>query len=475
MDQRFWAKIEEIFHSALERAPDDRAAFLAEACAGDPSLLREVQQLLAQDEKSTACIDTPAAGPSAFLQDIELPAGTQLGPYRIAAPIGEGGMGAVYRAEDTRLGRTVAIKLIRSNMAGSAHVRQRFEREARAIAALNHPHICAVYDVGSDSGADYLVMEYLEGETLAARLKKGPLDFATSLTIACQVADALGAAHTRGIVHRDLKPENVMLTAGAAKVLDFGLARTGVASQPDSGTAEHTLTTPGTIVGTAAYMSPEQACGKEVDTRTDIWSFGCVLFEALTARRVFSGSTLTETVAAILEREPDWSALPPATPVPLLSLLQRCLRKDPTRRLRDIGDARIELEDVQSAPPAPKSAARTPKRIAFLSAAIGAAAAALILVGYWLCAGRRRRYRRTPRNSSSPPSSSPAAAPTRSTPKCPFRPMVNTSPTSSPKARSSCFATSTRISHGPCPAPRPSTRPSGRPTAGLWDTPPAAS
>src|SRR5215471_6266646 len=225
MDQRLWAKIEEIFHGALELPPHERAAYLDTVCAGDAVLRREVEQLLGQDAKSTAHIDTPAAEQATFLQSGELPAGTQLGPYRITGPIGAGGMGAVYRAEDTRLGRTVAIKLMRGSMGSSVQARQRFEREARAIAALNHPHICAIYDVGADSGADYLVMEHLAGETLAARLKKGPLDFATALTIACQVADALGAAHARGIVHRDLKPENIMLTANAAKVLDFGLAR----------------------------------------------------------------------------------------------------------------------------------------------------------------------------------------------------------------------------------------------------------
>ena len=383
MDQRLSAKIEGIFHAVLELPPDQRPAYLDAACGGDDDLLREVRQLLEQDEKSTAIVDTPTAEQTASLHTAVLPSGARLGPYRITGLLGAGGMGAVYRAEDTRLGRTVAIKLIRSGAAISAATRQRFEREARAVAALNHPHICAVYDVGSEGGADYLVMEYVEGETLAARLKKGPLELAAALKITCQVADALGAAHARGIVHRDLKPENIMLTAGVAKVLDFGLAQTPAAVRLDSHTAEQTLTTPGTILGTAAYMSPEQACGKDMDARTDIWSFGCVLYETLTARRVFSGSTRTEILAAILEREPDWSALPATTPALLRSLLERCLRKDVFRRLRDIGDARIELEDLLAAPPAPAStpARRAPVRTAVLSAAVGAAASALVFAG----------------------------------------------------------------------------------------------
>ena len=378
MDPRRWAKIEGIFHAAAELPPDQRSAFLASTCGDDAGLLSEVRQLLAQDEKSTALIDTPAAD----LATPALPFGSRLGPYRITAPLGAGGMGLVYRAEDTRLGRTVAIKLIRSSVAIPAAVRQRFEREARAVAALNHPPICAVYDVGSEDGADYLVMEYLEGETLAAHLKKGPLELAPALQIASQVADALSAAHARGIVHRDLKPDNIMLAAGGAKVLDFGLAQTPAAARPGSQSVEQTLTTPGTILGTAAYMSPEQACGKDMDARTDIWSFACVVYETLTARRVFSGSTLTETLAAILEREPDWSALPATTPAPLRVLLQRCLRKDLSRRLRDIGDARIELEDLLAAPPPPPIATRrAPARTAVISAALGAIAAAALFAG----------------------------------------------------------------------------------------------
>jgi Tol biopolymer transport system component len=282
----------------------------------------------------------------------------------------------------------VAIKLLRSRAGESPAMRQRFEREARAIAALNHPHICAIYDVGSEGGSGYLVMEFVEGETLASRLKKGPLELVATVKVACQVADALAAAHAKGIVHRDLKPENIMLTAGGAKVLDFGLAKTPAPEgRPAAGTAEQTLTAAGTIVGTAAYMSPEQACGKELDAHADIWSFGCVLYEMLTAKRVFDGSSLTQIVAAVLEREPDWSALPQGTPVRLLWLLRRCLQKDAARRLRDIVEARIELEDL-SAEPAEQAAPTAPtmRRLsigwaAMLVAAGAIAAGALLLAG----------------------------------------------------------------------------------------------
>jgi Tol biopolymer transport system component len=382
MDERQWKKIDEIFNAVLEQPPAGRAAFLHQACGSDAELRREVEQLLDQDEKPTAPIDTPALDHATFLESAELQAGSRIGPYRITGALGSGGMGTVYRAEDTRLGRTVAIKLLRASTAISSAMRKRFEREARAIAALNHPNICGVYDVGSQGGAGYLVMEYVEGETLAARIQRGPLALGDALTVACQVANALEAAHAKGIVHRDLKPENIMLTARGVKVLDFGLAKTPAPEGEEAVTAERSITAAGTIVGTAAYMSPEQACGKKLDSRTDIWAFGCLLYEMLTARRVFQGSTITEIVAAVLEREPDWTALPPA----VRALLQRCLRKDAGRRLRDIGDARLELEDLLAAPPQPASAAATAGpaqgvRRPVLFAAVGAAAMAFVFLG----------------------------------------------------------------------------------------------
>jgi tetratricopeptide (TPR) repeat protein len=271
--------------------------------------------------------------------------GTHLGPYEILAPIGAGGMGEVYRARDTRLDREVAVKIC------AARFSNRFEREARAIASLNHPNICTLYDVGPN----YLVMELLEGLTLAERIKQGPVPSEEAIDIARQIADALEAAHEKGIVHRDLKPANIKIKPeGVVKVLDFGLAKIGAretfaeeaASPEDSPTLSYGATQAGVVLGTAAYMAPEQARGKPIDKRTDIWAFGCVLYEMLSGRRTFQGQRTSEIVAAILRDEPDWSALPPNTPPGILGLLGRCLQKNPKQRLHDIADARIEIVEA---------------------------------------------------------------------------------------------------------------------------------
>src|SRR5580658_3816658 len=265
-----------------------------------------------------------------------LAVGDRLGPYEILAPIGAGGMGEVYLGRDTRLGREVAIKV------SAQEFSERFEREASAIAALNHPNICHLYDVGPN----YLVMEYIEGES-----PKGPLPLDEALRIAHQIADALEAAHDKGIVHRDLKPGNIKITPdGTVKVLDFGLAKqTGLATQrrdgdgavtPNSPTFTMGMTEAGMILGTAAYMSPEQARGKAADKRADIWAFGVVLYEMLTGKRLFQGEDLTETLASVVKEEPNLDQAPPQ----VRRLLEKCLEKDPKRRLRDIGDAWALLE-----------------------------------------------------------------------------------------------------------------------------------
>jgi serine/threonine protein kinase len=379
MDLHLWAKIDAIFHAALERPPEQRSPFLEEACGGDRDLLREVEQLLAQDEKSTAVVDTPAAQQAAFLQTVELQAGARLGPYRIAGTLGAGGMGTVYRAEDTRLGRTVAIKLISGNVAVSPSMRQRFEREARAIAALNHPHICSVYDIGSEGGADYLVMEYVEGETLAARLRRGRLDLTAALGIACQVADALGAAHAKDIIHRDLKPENIMLTASAAKVLDFGLAKTSAPPGNEAGAAEHTLTREGTVVGTVAYMSPEQARGEPVDARTDLWSLGVVLYEMTTGARPFEGANAPVFFDALFNRDPQPvrernSNVPPE----FERIIGRLMAKNRAQRYATAGEVRDDLLRLQaSLRPAPT---RRSLRYGILSVAAAILAVAAFLI-----------------------------------------------------------------------------------------------
>jgi serine/threonine protein kinase len=267
-----------------------------------------------------------------------LAAGDRLGPYEIVAAIGAGGMGEVYRARDTRLGRTVAIKICREQF------NERFEREAQAIAALNHPNICALYDVGPN----YLVMEYVAGETL-----RGPVPLEEALPIAKQICEALEAAHEKGIVHRDLKPANIKLTPeGKVKVLDFGLAKALRPEGADAPTETQLTGSPGVVVGTRPYMSPEQAEGKIVDRRTDIWAFGGVLYEMLAGKRAFG------TLAAVLQAEPDWGALPGETPESVRRLLRRCLQKDRAERLHDIADARLELKEAPTSVPLPAPRSR---------------------------------------------------------------------------------------------------------------------
>jgi Tol biopolymer transport system component len=285
-----------------------------------------------------------------------LAAGARLGPYEILVPLGAGGMGEVYRARDTKLGREVAVKVLPEDFAHSEDRLARFEREARVLASLNHPHIATLYGFEQHSETRFIVMEMVEGEDLATRLRRGPLPLREALPLFLQVAEGLEAAHEKGVIHRDLKPANIKVSdEETVKILDFGLAK---AMLPPSAAAESDLsqsptqsaTHRGEILGTAGYMSPEQARGKVVDRRADIWSFGCVLYEALSGRRAFRGETVTDTLAAVLEHEVDWAALPDDTPLVLRSLLRRCLRKDRDRRLHDIADARIEIEEVLAEP-----------------------------------------------------------------------------------------------------------------------------
>jgi Tol biopolymer transport system component len=280
---------------------------------------------------------------------VTLAPGTRLGAYEVLALIGAGGMGEVYRARDTKLNREVAIKVLPGAFNRDPDRLARFKREAHVLASLNHPNIAAIYGFEEANGVQALVLELVEGPTLADRVERGKISLDEALPIARQIADALDAAHEKGVVHRDLKPANVKLTpAGVVKVLDFGLAKTHTdmaaidltnAPTLSAGPSEH-----GVLIGTVPYMSPEQARGQAVDKRTDIWAFGCVLYELLAARRAFGGPTTSDTIAAILDRTPDWSALPATTPVAVTRVLQRCLEKDQRRRLRDIGDARVELE-----------------------------------------------------------------------------------------------------------------------------------
>src|SRR5215468_66278 len=284
-----------------------------------------------------------------------LAAGTKLGPYEIQGPLGAGGMGEVYKARDTRLERTVAVKVLPKHLSASPEVRQRFEREAKTVSQLSHPHICALYDVGREGETEYLVMEYLEGETLAERLVKGPLPLEQTLRCGIEITDALDKAHRRGIVHRDLKPGNVMLTRSGVKILDFGLAK---AIQPESSAAAVTslptdgpaLTAEGTIVGTLQYMAPEQLEGRESDARTDIFALGAVLYEMATGQKAFSGRSRASLIGAILRDEPPLvSAAQPMTPPALDRVVRTCLAKDPEERWQSAHDIKSELAWIAQA------------------------------------------------------------------------------------------------------------------------------
>jgi eukaryotic-like serine/threonine-protein kinase len=357
-----WKQIEELFHAARARPVHERAAYLAGACPADEKLRREVENLLSQSGSNEGFLAGPVAAIAAGLGTVP-PAivGRRLGGYEVQALIGVGGMGEVYRARDLKLGRAVAIKVLPHAFTKDPARLARFEREARTLAALNHPNICAIHGFDEADQVRFLVLELVEGVTLADRLafartpeRAAGLTQRDALAIARQIAKALDFAHERGIVHRDLKPANVKIGSdGSVKVLDFGLAKaaSGDAAGADlealpSITADGTLD--GAIVGTPAYMSPEQARGKTVDKRTDIWSFGCVLYEMLTGRAVFGGDTLADTIAKVIEREPDWMLLPADTPEPIRHLLVGCLAKDPRERLRDIGDVRITIDSILS-------------------------------------------------------------------------------------------------------------------------------
>jgi eukaryotic-like serine/threonine-protein kinase len=359
MKSERWQQIESLYQSVLDLNPGERDAFLSEKCRGDEELRREVESLLRyepDDKQLHTAAAFKIAEQAIDLEPSQSIIGRNIGSYKIHSLIGVGGMGEVYRAKDMNLGRDVAIKILPASVANDPERLSRFEREARLLAALNHPHIAAIYGFERSNSGTALVLEIVEGTTLAERLASGPLRLAEALKFALQIANALEAAHEKGIIHRDLKPANIKITPdGTVKVLDFGLAKAfageGTAhdlSQLPTLTIE--ATGQGVIAGTPSYMSPEQARGNAVDKRTDIWAFGCLLYELITGRRAFARDTVSDTIACILEREPDWSALPTATPDAIRRLLTRSLAKDPRRRLRDIGDIRLDIEEAQSVP-----------------------------------------------------------------------------------------------------------------------------
>ena len=394
-----WQRVRQVFQATLDRPEADRLRFLGDACAGDSDLRREVASLLdAHVAAAGYFMASPAIDALGASARATLAVGGSLGPYEIVAPLGAGGMGEVYRARDTRLNRDVAIKVLPDLFARDAERLARFRREARLLASLNHPNIAAIYGleeastINGHAPVQALVLELVEGPTLAERLERANrLSLNEACTIAKQIADALEGAHEKGIVHRDLKPANIKIKPdGTVKVLDFGLAKAfDVTTDPDaSPSASKTMTTGiGVILGTAAYMAPEQASGGSADARSDIWAFGLIFFEMLTGTRGFSGESVEDVLGKVLTVEPDWDALPASTPLVLQSLLQRCLQKDRRRRLRDVADARFQIEEVLSEPrgssAAPRgSASRMRERLVWIAALVAAATAVALLATF---------------------------------------------------------------------------------------------
>ena len=381
MNPERWQLVQDVLAESLERSTEEREAFVTRRCGDDTELRAEVMSLLqasdaADDyfedlgERAGIRREDGAEEPEATTGADAMPddslIGRSVSHFHVTGFLGQGGMGKVYRATDSELSRDVALKVLSDRFAGNPELSARLRREARSLAALNHPNIAAIYGLEKIDGHYALVLELVEGNTLADVLKTGHhggLNVEETLQIARQVADALESAHEKGIIHRDLKPANIALTADhQAKVLDFGIAKAlqpgvDVDGNPEwSPTEIMASTQPGRIMGTVSYMSPEQARGKPVDARTDVWAFGCVLYEMLAGRKAFAGETATDTIVAIIERAPDWEALPSSLPPEIGSLLRRCLRKNPKRRLRSIGDAWLEIDEVLELP----AAQRTP-------------------------------------------------------------------------------------------------------------------
>src|SRR5262245_33999498 len=401
MTSEQWKKLKALYTEARKLDSGARAAFLTSMCGDDEELRRQTELLLEYGDKAEAesflerrasfgpAIDSWQAEIANLSQSDQPTAdgswtGRTISNYAVGELIGGGGMGEVYRAKDRKLGRDVAFKVLPASFVSDPDRRMRFEREARVLAALNHPHIAAIYGFEEVNDECALVLELVEGPTLADTLKGGAIPINEALRIARQLADALEAAHAKNIIHRDLKPANIKITpARAVKVLDFGLAK-ALEAKPSSPSHSQapTGTGYGVVLGTPAYMSPEQASGQTdtLDPRTDVWSFGCVLFEMLTGLRPFPGDSVAETLGSVLSKDPDWSALPASVPDAIRSLLRRCLAKDPKHRMNHIADARVELEQIASAPAGSLDRSTAPSR-----RVVGIATVAVILfVGAYL-------------------------------------------------------------------------------------------
>jgi serine/threonine protein kinase/Tol biopolymer transport system component len=382
-----WSRVKEVLAAVLPLPAESRPAYLLDACAGDDALRQQVEKLLISHEQANSFLET-AAQLSQGISTRRSLEGRRIGPYEVRSHIGAGGMGDVYKARDTRLDRTVAIKVLPPQVATDPVARDRFEREARAVAALNHPHICTLHDIGIQDGIDFLVMEFLEGETLAARLQRGALNVSDALNYGIQIASALDKVHRAGIVHRDLKPGNVMVTKAGAKLLDFGLSKAGVSAV----VAAHPLASPsleltsaGMILGTVQYMAPEQTEGKRADARSDIFAFGAMLYEMLSGNKAFRGDSYSSLMAAIREQEPP--TLPRVSPT-LDRTIRTCLAKDPDDRWQTARDLLRELKWVadagpESGGPALAGSLRRTRTVAWSSAAIAlVTTSAFALLGY---------------------------------------------------------------------------------------------
>ena len=350
MQEDRWRQVDKIFHDLIEQTPEQRASFLERLCVDDPSLKKEVEELIQAFERSGTFLDSSA--PVSISGSL---VGRTLGSFEVKALIGSGGMGRVYRAWDSQLKREVAIKILPEEFSRNVDRLRRFQREAEVLASLNHPNIANIYHLEEQNGSRYLVLELVEGETLAERIARGPIPIDEALPIAQQIAEALEAAHDKGIIHRDLKPANIKIMPGDnVKVLDFGLAkaREGAASSPTLSNSAMKIsgTTGGMILGTAAYMSPEQARGREADQRSDIFSFGCVLYEMLTGSQAFQGESVSDVLASVVKAEPDFNRLPKNINPRLHELIRRCLVKSPRDRWYAIGDVRVELERLLADP-----------------------------------------------------------------------------------------------------------------------------
>ncbi len=345
-----YKEVGQLYRAALEVEPERRAAFLAEACSGDETLRQEVESLFGYEAQRGGLIDQPAleiAAQTLAKEQAGSPVGQNLGHYRILSLLGKGGMGEVYRARDTKLDRTVALKLLPAELAANQERMRRFVREAKAASALNHPHVATIYEIGEGDGISFIAMEYIEGQTLAAEINGRPLDAAKIIEIGIQVADALDEAHSKGITHRDIKPANLMLTPrGQVKVLDFGLAKVAHSAGLDEMSQLSTLTetTPGVVMGTVAYMSPEQALGHEVDQRTDIFSVGAVIYEMATGQQPFRGATASETIDRILHAQPEAIAhFNDQAPAELERIVGKCLEKEREARYQTAAEVRDDL------------------------------------------------------------------------------------------------------------------------------------